>query len=187
MHYAITSTIVVIEWNNVESRITYSTSTQSISSEKNQRMFSFRSIGQYIMIWEIIHLLGSFFISSFSIIYHLWKKSWVCFPESFHNRGKCKEHIIQKQQQCRKISLILWFIFFFTKRCHRMLQFYWYVIFHDIKILRYWKYYYSILKNVVAMIFSIRLKTINLDISITIILTDKKRVLHVEWTLRELG
>ena len=41
-------------------------------------------------------------------------------------------------------------------------------------------YYYNMLENIFVMIFSIRLKTINLDISITIILTDKKRVLHVE-------
>ena len=127
--------------------------------------------------------IGEFFrLCFFNHIPSMKKHSWVCFPESFHNRGKCIEHITQKQQQYRKISLILWSIFF-TKLCLRMLQFH--VIFHE--ILRYWKYYYTILENIHVMIFSIRLKTINLDISITIILTDKKRVLHVEWTLRELG
>ena len=135
--------------------------------------------------------IGEFFhLCFFNHIPSMKKHSWVCFPESFHNRGKCIEHITQKQQQYRKISLILWSIFF-TKLCHRMLRFH--VIFHEISILhhttilRYWKYYYTILENIPVMIFSIRLKTINLDISITIILTDKKRVLHVEWTLRELG
>ena len=135
--------------------------------------------------------IGEFFhLCFFNHIPSMKKHSWVCFPESFHNRGKCIEHITQKQQQYRKISLILWSIFF-TKLCLRMLQFH--VIFHEISILhhitilRYWKYYYTILENIIVMIFSIRLKTINLDISITIILTDKKRVLHVEWTLRELG
>ena len=79
--------------------------------------------------------IGEFFhLCFFNHIPSMKKHSWVCFPESFHNRGKCIEHITQKQQQYRKISLILWSIFF-TKLCLRMLQFH--VIFHEISILHH--------------------------------------------------